>query len=49
MEIIEISLEGTLKDEKTLHKLLKSYKFRTEWFYDFPEVYKIWNDYTKYM
>ena len=49
LEIIEVSLEGTLKDEKTLHKLLKLYKFRTEWFYDFKEVYEIWKDYTKDM
>lgn len=31
--------------EKFLHKILFPYNYRTEWFYNIPEVYDIWNDY----
>ena len=31
--------------EKFLHKILSPYNYRTEWFYNIPEVYDIWNDY----
>lgn len=47
MEIIEVTLEGSLKDEKTLHSLLKKFQYRAEWFYENSEIYKIWKNYTK--
>ena len=37
--------EGNMKMEKFLHKILKPYQYRTEWFYNVPEIYDIWNDY----
>lgn len=37
--------EGNLKMETFLHKILKPYQYRTEWFYNVPEIYDIWNDY----
>ena len=39
------SIDGELKEEKFLHKILKNYQFKTEWFYNTPEVYSIWNSY----
>lgn len=39
------SIDGELQEEKFLHKILKNYQFRTEWFYDVPEVYSIWNSF----
>lgn len=39
------SIDGELQEEKFLHKILKNYQFRTEWFYNIPEVYSIWNSY----
>lgn len=37
--------EGNTKMEAFLHKVLKHHQYRTEWFYNVPEVYEIWNDY----
>lgn len=37
--------EGNLKMEAFLHKILKPYQYRTEWFHNVPEIYDIWNDY----
>jgi len=34
-----------MKMEKFLHKILSPYRFRTEWYYNIPEIYEIWNDY----
>lgn len=31
--------------EAFLHRILKPYQYRTEWFYNVPEIYEIWNDY----
>lgn len=39
------TLEGNLKTETFLHKILKPYQHRTEWFYNVPEIYDIWNNY----
>lgn len=38
-------IQGDLKMEKFLHRILKPYQYRTEWFYNVPEIYDIWNDY----
>lgn len=34
---------GTLKDEKSLHKQIKDFQFKNEWYYDNPKIYEIWN------
>lgn len=47
--VIDVTEDGTLNDEKRLHKLLKDYNYRLEWFYDRPEIHDIWNLYTKDM
>ena len=36
---------GTLKDESQLHKQIKKFLFRNEWYFDNPEIHKIWNIY----
>lgn len=49
IEILEVVEDGTLKDEKYLHELLKEYKHRNEWFLCNKNVYDIWNNYTRNM
>lgn len=36
--------QGTMENEHTLHKLLKKYKHRNEWFHYNEEVINIWNN-----
>lgn len=43
-QLLDVS-EGTREMEKFLHKILKQYQFRTEWFHNVPEVYDVWNDF----
>lgn len=48
-KIIDVKVDGTKEDESKLHKLLSKYLYYTEWFHDCPEIYEIWNKYTKNM
>lgn len=44
--VLDVIKDGTLKDEKKIHNLLKDYKHRNEWFFCNRNVYNIWNNYT---
>ena len=49
IEVIDVTIEGTLEDEETLHKLLSEYIYNNSWFYNNSKIYSAWKQYTKNM
>ena len=49
VKVIDVTIEGTLEDEETLHKLLSEYIYNNNWFYNNSKIYSAWKQYTKNM